>query len=87
MKKQNSLTQYRQLLKIRAQESIRNEKKTINSIDDKLRLVDPMNILKRGYSLTMMGGRILKSVFDVKEGDLVETQLRDGKIVSKVERK
>jgi len=87
MKKQNLLTQYDQLLRIRVVETIRNEKKAIQSIEDKLRLVDPMNILKRGYSLTMINGRILKSIFEVKNGDLVETKLRDGNIISKVEKR
>jgi exodeoxyribonuclease VII large subunit len=49
-------------------------------------LVDPQNILKRGYSLTMMNGKILKSIQLVKVGDLLETRLSDGIVESKVEK-
>jgi exodeoxyribonuclease VII large subunit len=87
MKKQNALVHYQQLVKIRTQETLRAEKKSLGSIQDKLRLVDPLNILKRGYSLTLVDGKILKSVKHVKKGDLLETQLRDGKVISIVDRK
>ncbi|MGE5393262.1 MAG: exodeoxyribonuclease VII large subunit [Candidatus Saccharibacteria bacterium] len=87
MKKQNSLIQYQQLVRLRAQETLRTEKKSLASILDKLRLVDPLNILKRGYSLTLVNGRILKSVKHVRQGDLLETQLRDGKVISIVDKK
>ncbi|HCY41695.1 MAG TPA: exodeoxyribonuclease VII large subunit [Prolixibacteraceae bacterium] len=82
----NLLKQYQKLIKIRSLESVRTEKKNINLIQEKLRLIDPQNILKRGYSLTMMNGKILKSVLLLKEGDRLETQLRDGKIESTVEK-
>lgn len=87
MKKQNSLVQYQQLVKIRTQETIRAEKKSLASIQDKLRLVDPLNILKRGYSLTLVNGKILKSVKLINKGDVLETQLKDGKVMSRVEKK
>jgi exodeoxyribonuclease VII large subunit len=87
MKKQNSLVQYQQLVRYRSQETIRSEKKSLGSIQDKLRLVDPMNILKRGYSLTLVNGKILKSVKLINQGDMLETQLRDGKVISRVEKK
>ena len=86
VKNKNLLIQFQQLLKIRAVETIRAENKNLLQITDKLRLVDPQNILKRGYSLTMMNGKILKSLQMVKVGDLLETRLSDGSIESKVER-
>ena len=68
-------------------ETIRTEKKNLSSIQEKLRLVDPQNILKRGYSLTMLNGKIVKSVKQLKEGDLLETRLSDGKVESTVDNK
>ena len=68
-------------------ETIRTEKKNLSSIQEKLRLVDPQNILKRGYSLTMMNGKIVKSVNQLKEGDLLETRLSDGMVESTVDNK
>jgi len=83
---ENSLQQYRNLLKIQTTELIRNEKKNINIIGDKLRLIDPQNVLKRGYSLTMHNGKLLKSVNMIREGDWLETKLSDGSLKSKVEK-
>lgn len=48
-------------------------------------LVDPKNILKRGYSLTLMDGKALTSTRDIKRGKLLETRLSQGTIISKVE--
>ena len=84
LKRKNLLNQFGHLIKIRAIDQIRTEKKNISSIQEKLRLVDPQNILKRCYSLTLMNGKIVKSVQLVKEGDLLETRLSDGIVESKV---
>jgi len=80
----NSLNQYQQLIKLHANELIRTEKKNLSLISEKLRLVDPQNILKRGYSLTMVDGKIVKSAKQVNPGDRLETKLFDGNIESVV---
>jgi exodeoxyribonuclease VII large subunit len=86
LKNKNMLGQFQQMVKIRSVETIRTEKKNLTLIQEKLRLVDPQNILKRGYSLTMLNGKIVKSVQQVNKGDLLETRLSDGKLESKVEK-
>lgn len=86
LKNKNLLNQFQHLIKIRSLETIRAEKKNLNLIQEKLRLVDPQNIIKRGYSLTMIDGKIVKSVSLIKEGDLIETRLSDGTVESKVEK-
>lgn len=82
LKSKNQLRQFEHLVKIQAQELIRAEKKNLIAMAEKLRLVDPMNVLKRGYSLTLVDGKIVKSVSIVKEGDLLETRLSDGTVES-----
>jgi len=86
LKRKNQLNQFQNLTKIRSIETIRAEKKNLGSIQEKLRLVDPQNILKRGYSLTMLNGKIVKSVNQLKESDQLETRLSDGTVESKVEK-
>jgi len=86
LKNKNLLNQFKHLIKIRSLETIRTEKKNLNLIQEKLRLVDPQNIIKRGYSLTMLNGKIVKSINQVKEGDLLETRLSDGTVESTVEK-
>jgi len=83
-KNRNLLSQFQHLIKIQATEQIRAEKKNLIAIQEKLRLVDPQNILKRGYSLTMLNGKIVKSISQVNPGDLVETRLGDGSVESTV---
>lgn len=53
---------------------------------EKIKILDPENILRRGYSIVYKGEVAVKSVADVHAGDIVNIKLRDGKVVSKVER-
>ena len=48
-------------------------------------LVDPRNILKRGYSMTLLEGKPISSIKNIKPGSLLETRLYKGSIISKVE--
>lgn len=49
--------------------------------------LDPVNVLKRGYSITWNNGKALRDVEDISEGDHVETELYKGKLTSRVESK
>ncbi len=57
----------------------------LNLLDKQRELVDPQNILKRGYSMTLMEGKSLFSIKDIKPGSILETRLYQGRIISKVE--
>ncbi len=46
--------------------------------------LNPENILKRGYSITRLQGKVLKESKKIREGDLLTTQLYKGNIKSKV---
>ncbi len=46
--------------------------------------LDPVNVLKRGYSISYHHGRLLKNSEQVDSGDTMETQLHSGRITSKV---
>jgi len=48
-------------------------------------LVDPRNILLRGYSMTLLEGKSVTSIGNIKAGSLLETRLHKGRIISKVE--
>lgn len=43
-----------------------------------IKMADPVNLLKRGFSITKHQGKVLKSSLDVQEGDLVEISLKEG---------
>jgi exodeoxyribonuclease VII large subunit len=54
-------------------------------LENKVQMLDPMNVLKRGFSLTTFGGKIIKEGNLPGKGDLIQTQTAVGKINSKVE--
>jgi exodeoxyribonuclease VII large subunit len=56
----------------------------INSLSQQLRLLDPVNVLRRGYSIATHNGKSLADVNQLKQGDVVETKFYKGKISSKV---
>lgn len=51
--------------------------KTIN-------ILNPQNLLKKGYSLTLKNGKVIKDRNEIKEGDQLETILANGTIQSVV---
>lgn len=62
------------------QESSRmiNMEKTVDNMH-------PQNVLKRGYSITRIGGKAMTSVDSIKPSDRIETILADGVIFSEVQ--
>jgi exodeoxyribonuclease VII large subunit len=47
--------------------------------------LNPLNVLKRGYSLTLLKGKVLKDVTLVTKADIIDTRLQNGTITSTVE--
>ncbi len=75
-----------QRLHSQMQRSIESHQREIARVAEKLELVSPLGILRRGYSLTTdPDGTVIRSVKRVSAGDLIETKLTDGTIVSRVE--
>ena len=56
----------------------------VKNIIDKLELLNPLNILGRGYSITYLDDKALKNVSDVKKDDVLSIRLSNGLIKSKV---
>lgn len=53
-----------------------------------VQMVSPVNILKRGYTLTLKNGKIVTSLSDLSVDDIIETRFRDGlatSVISKTE--
>lgn len=53
-------------------------------LDQKVNLLSPQSLLKKGYSLTLKNGKIVRSVGDAQPGDVLETLLADGTVKSVV---
>ncbi|MFA7676538.1 MAG: exodeoxyribonuclease VII large subunit [Candidatus Omnitrophota bacterium] len=63
----------------------RNGRDNLSHLESKVSLLDPRNILKRGYSMTLKGKKAIKSVKDVIQEQTVKTVLYDGNFISRVE--
>jgi exodeoxyribonuclease VII large subunit len=56
----------------------------LKSLGSTLQLLNPENILQRGYSITSVNGIILKSNDQINNDDIIDTQLYKGTIKSRV---
>ena len=62
-------------------------KKEINHKEKVVSSFDPLNVVKRGFSITKLSdGRTLRSVHDVREDDTITTIIVDGVVASVVEK-
>lgn len=67
---------------------IKTHKLKLEGIKNHLEALSPINILNRGYSITIDGsGHSLKSIKQIDKGEEIITVLADGKLISKVDKK
>ena len=62
--------------------TIKRAQQKINSLESLIKVLDPKNTLMRGYSITRVNGKALKSVGGIASGDTLVTTLPDGEILS-----
>jgi exodeoxyribonuclease VII large subunit len=61
-------------------------KQKADAAGEQLESLSPLNVLKRGYSLTLTAdGRVIRSADEVRPGDRIVTRVAGGQIVSRVE--
>lgn len=63
---------------------LEKNKSHLETLEQKLELLNPENILKKGYSLTIKDGKIITDASELKDGDTITTKLCIGTINSKV---
>ena len=61
------------------------EKNRIENLNHRVVLANPERIYRMGYTLLRSQGKVLRSVKDVREGDLVSAEWIDGNVEMKVE--
>jgi exodeoxyribonuclease VII large subunit len=71
-------------LKNGAVNSLTNQSVRTAGLENSLTILNPENVLKRGYTITIKDGRIIKSAGQVAVDDIIDTRFSDGKIKSKV---
>ncbi len=63
---------------------IRDKKISLETIEKTVRHLNPENVMKRGYSFTLVNGKIIVSADQLKTGDTITTHLSEGIIISTV---
>jgi len=58
------------------------KKNGVARLEGHLQLLDPVNLLRRGYSITRAGGKVVRNVKALKKEQHIETILYDGKLES-----
>ena len=60
----------------------KKEQLKLEAIEKNIELLSPTHILKRGFTLTLKDGKIVKSVSDLNNGDTIQTIFKDGETTS-----
>lgn len=85
---QDKVTQLKQKLHQQIKWVIERYREKVTSTKEQLRALSPDEVLKRGFSYTLLpNGKLLRSMKDVKEGDRIQTRMKDGMIQSVVDQK
>lgn len=64
---------------------VQNEQQKLTGREGNINHLNPVNILKRGYSITYNNGKALKAASGVKINDILRTVLHEGEVLSRIE--
>jgi exodeoxyribonuclease VII large subunit len=56
----------------------------VAGLENTVNFITPENVLKRGYTITCLNGRILRKSYQATKDDLIDTLFSDGKVSSRV---
>lgn len=83
-KQQNRLALLVQHLTSNAKQYLEREKHSLQLMKQRMESLDPRLMLRRGYTITTCGGKLVRSIEDLAEGEVLTTQTDNGEIYSKV---
>ncbi|MCL3781643.1 exodeoxyribonuclease VII large subunit [Prolixibacteraceae bacterium JC049] len=73
-----------QELKLQLKNTLRQQENKLEMLDRTRKLLDPQQILKRGYSITFHNGKLVKDIHLLKKGDEITTQVENGEVTSTI---
>lgn len=79
-----ALIRIKEILASSSKNRLSNISNRVSGLNNSLKILDPENVLKRGYTITSMNGKILKKCKEIKKDDVVDTKFSDGSVSSKV---
>jgi exodeoxyribonuclease VII large subunit len=77
---QNLVDDYHMQIDNGLDRKIYNKKSNLLSAVQKVEALNPLSVLKRGYSIVLKGDKVISSVEDVKSGDEINIKLKDGEV-------
>ena len=83
---QNRLMLLRQRFQTANSQHLEREKHRLQLMKQRLDSLDPRLLLRRGYTITTCGGKIVRSPEGLAEGDVLTTQTEKGEIYSVIKR-
>jgi exodeoxyribonuclease VII large subunit len=84
-RRKERLNQLSTRLRVRGAQALRSATEDLSSLNGRLRLLSPQNVLDRGYSITTdPSGKVLRDFEQVSAGDEIVTRLHRGRTVSRV---
>ena len=81
------VNQNKELIRINTLNMLRKTKDLLTSMSNSLNFLSPLNVMKRGYTLTVINGQIVKSAGSINPGHIIDTLFSDGKVTSRVLKK
>lgn len=81
-----AVTRHAERLADRTPALLTAELRNLESIESRLALLDPVNLLRRGWSITRdADGQVVRSIDQIEPGGLVTTRVADGTLTSRIE--
>ncbi|WP_235295788.1 exodeoxyribonuclease VII large subunit [Portibacter marinus] len=63
---------------------LRKQKDYVESMSRQVKILSPQQTLKRGFSIMRQNGKVVKSISQINAQEVIESELLDGKIKSKI---
>ncbi|MEA5110693.1 Exodeoxyribonuclease 7 large subunit [bioreactor metagenome] len=82
-----TLLEQQKMLGLTTRYLVSNQLKEIGTVDSRVKLLDPVGVLKRGFTITRLKGRGIAPGNLPDPGDLLETESASGKFISVVSEK
>ena len=82
---ENIVGQLEKKISLTAERLLMVEKHRLELLEGRAQNLDPQLLLRRGYSITLVGGKALRDPSQVKQGDKIETRLEKGTIISTID--
>lgn len=82
----NQIESLCKMMHISINQLVKIKNKELEALEEKIKLLHPEQVLKRGYSITRLNGKALTDAAAVHPGDSLTTILYHGEIKSKIEK-